>query len=109
MTANSEIFQSGAGEGRPLGAGRWAGWLFALLMVGAVIFAAMHWGDVEKFTELAAHARPAWLAAALVLQLATYALLSAQWWLVLRRGRTALPIRSLLPITISKLFADQVV
>src|SRR4249919_188118 len=109
MAAKSVKFQSGGGERRPMQAGRWAKWIFALLLAGAVVFAAMHWGDVEKFTELAARAQPAWLAAALVLQLLTYAGLSAQWWLVLRHGRTKLPLKTLLPITISKLFADQVV
>lgn len=109
MAAKSEAVEGRKGERGPLSASRWAGWIFALLLVGALIFAGLHWGDVEKFTELAANARPAWLAAALALQLATYALLSAQWWLVLRRGKTPLPLRSLLPITISKLFADQVV
>lgn len=94
---------------RPPEMSRWAGWIFALLLLGAIVYAGLHWGDVTKFTELAAKARPAWLAAALILQLATYALLSAQWWLVLRRGKTPLPFHKLLPITISKLFADQVV
>jgi len=109
MAAKSQAFQAGGGKRGSLRAGRWAKWIFAFLLAGAVVFAAMHWGDVEKFTELAAHAQPAWLAAALILQLLTYAGLSAQWWLVLEHGRTKVPFKALFPITISKLFADQVV
>jgi len=109
MAARSEQSSTSWAQRRAVQASRWAGWIFAVLLVGAVIFAAMHWGDVERFTELAARARPAWLAVALVLQLLTYAGLSAQWWLVLRYGKTPLSFLKLLPITISKLFADQVI
>ena len=109
MAAKVETIKSGKAAERQLRAGRWAGWIFALLLAGAVVVAALHWGDVTKFAELAREARPAWLAAALALQLATYCGLSAQWWLALRQGRTPLSFGALLPITISKLFADQVV
>lgn len=50
-----------------------------------------------------------WLLGALALQFLTYLSLSGEWWLVLRRGRSPLPLIILLPITITKLFADQVV
>ena len=109
MSAKSQAFPESHEKGKFLLAGRWAGWLFALLLAGAVVVAALHWGDVEKFTQLAAQSKPVWLAAALLLQLLTYAGLSGQWWLVLRCGKTPLRFQSLLPITISKLFADQVV
>jgi uncharacterized protein (TIRG00374 family) len=91
------------------GSGRWRRWLFALLLVAAVVFAAMHWGDVKKFAELISRARPIWLLAALALQLLTYLSLSVEWWLVLKRGGSPLPLTALFPITITKLFADQVV
>src|SRR4051794_5877467 len=59
--------------------GRWRRWLFAALLVGALVVAVLHWGDVKKFAGLVAKARPEWLAAALVVQVATYVLLSLQW------------------------------
>ena len=100
----------GKGKGqRRLHASRWVGWILALLFAGAVVLATLHWGDIEKFAELSQRAKPAWLAASVILQLLTYIGLSSQWWLVLRQGETPLKFRSLLPITISKLFADQVV
>jgi hypothetical protein len=48
----------GQGQGRksrPLaGTGRWRRWLIVLLLVAALIVAALHFGDLEKFAELAA-------------------------------------------------------
>jgi uncharacterized protein (TIRG00374 family) len=88
---------------------RWRPWLLAALIAGAVIVGALHWADLKKFAELTARAEPLWLAGALLLQISTYVLLSAQWWLVLQKAGTGRPIKRLLPLTITKLFADQVV
>jgi uncharacterized protein (TIRG00374 family) len=87
----------------------WRRWFLVLLIVGAIVVAALHWGDVKKFAELTAKAEPVWLAGALALQVSTYVSLSAQWWLVLRRAGSGKSMLSLLPLTITKLFADQVV
>jgi uncharacterized protein (TIRG00374 family) len=89
--------------------GGWRRWLLAALIIGGLIVGVLHWGDVKKFAELTARAQPAWLAAALLLQVSTYVALSAQWWLVLRNAGSGKPIVQLLPLTITKLFADQVV
>ena len=91
------------------GWGNWRRWFLVLLIVGSIVIAALHWGDVKKFAELATRAEPGWLAAALVLQFSTYLSLSFQWWLVLRSAGSPRPVRKLLPLTITKLFADQVV
>jgi uncharacterized protein (TIRG00374 family) len=88
---------------------KWRRWLLVLLIVAAIVVAALHWGDVKKFAELTAKAEPMWLAGALLLQLSTYVSLSAQWWLVLRNAGSPRPLLKLLPLTITKLFADQVV
>jgi glycosyltransferase 2 family protein len=89
--------------------GGWRRWLLAALIVGGLVVGALHWGDVKKFAELTTRAQPAWLGAALLLQVLTYVLLSTQWWLVLRQAGSGRPIVKLLPLTITKLFADQVV
>jgi uncharacterized protein (TIRG00374 family) len=104
--ADKQESRSGTGE---IVGGRWKRWLFPVLLVGALIVAVLHFGDLKKFAELLAKARPAWLAVALALQLATYAFLSAQWWLALKQGKSPLSMKALLPLTITKLFADQVV
>src|SRR5437763_8830109 len=89
--------------------GGWRRWLLAALIIGGLIVGVLHWGDLKKFAELTTRAQPAWLAGALLLQVSTYVSLSAQWWLVLRKAGSGRPILKLLPLTITKLFADQVV
>jgi uncharacterized membrane protein YbhN (UPF0104 family) len=78
-------------------------------MVAAVVVAVLHWGDVEQFAKMASTAKPMWLLGALLLQFATYIFLSLEWSLVLKRGDSPLSFWSLIPLTITKLFADQVV
>ncbi|RST30840.1 UPF0104 family protein [Sphingomonas ginkgonis] len=93
---------------RGIGA-HWRNWLLAALLVAALAVAILHWGDVKKFAALLATAEPLWLIVAGLLQLATYFGLSAQWWLVLRQGRTPEPHAELFRLTFAKHFADQVV
>jgi len=89
--------------------GSWRKWVLAILFVGAVVLAALHWGDVKQFAKLVTHAQPLWLLAALGAQLATYVSLSGEWALVLRAGKCARSIWRLIPLAIVKLFVDNVV
>src|SRR2546428_5194170 len=89
--------------------GKWRPWVFVLLIIGGLVVATLHFGDIKKFAELLTRAQPLWLAGALLLQVTTYVALSAQWWLVLRQAGSPRPLLKLLPLTITKLFADQVV
>jgi len=89
--------------------GRWRRWLLALLLFAAVVVGALHYADLKKFAELVSKAEPQWLVGALLLQLFTYFSLAGEWFLVLRAGKSRQPMRRLVPLTISKLFADQVV
>jgi uncharacterized protein (TIRG00374 family) len=108
MPRNNHQTRSSRKQGDGL-VGRWRPWIVAALIAGALVVAALHWGDVKKFAELATKAEPLWLAGALLLQIVTYVSLSAQWWLVLRRAGSGRPMSKLMPLTITKLFADQVV
>lgn len=87
----------------------WRSWVLALLLVGGLIIAVLHWGDVKTFGKLLTEAKPIWLVVAVALQLATYVGLAAQWWLVLRKGDTPEEGDDLLRLTFAKHFADQVV
>jgi uncharacterized protein (TIRG00374 family) len=109
MPKNSHHSKSKRAAKQPSFWSQWRRWLLVVLIAGAIVVAALHWGDVKKFAELTARAQPVWLAGALLLQIATYVSLSAQWWLVLRKAGTRRPMLKLLPLTITKLFADQVV
>lgn len=88
--------------------GRLLGWLFGLLAVAALAAAVLHFGDLRIFLQLARRAQPSWLLAALALQCATYASVATGWRAVLHRADSPQPLRALLPIALSKLFADQV-
>lgn len=87
----------------------WVKWLLPLLLVGGLVVAALHWGDLRAFATLLASVKPLWLAGALALQILTYAALSAEWALVLAAGGKHPPAGRLFSLTITKLFADQVV
>jgi uncharacterized protein (TIRG00374 family) len=90
-------------------AARWLRWLLPVLLVGGLVVAALHWGDLKAFARLLAAVQPLWLLGALALQGLTYVSLSAEWALVLAKdGKRAPPFR-LLSLTIIKLFTDQVV
>jgi len=87
----------------------WRTWLLGLLLAAAVVFAAFHWGDVKQFASLVAHAEPMWLLAAFVAQLLTYIALAAEWLVVLRACDCQTSFAKLLPLTLTKHFADQMV
>jgi uncharacterized protein (TIRG00374 family) len=90
-------------------ASSWRSWFLAVLLIAGLVIAVLHWGDVKRFGKLLTEAKPLWLLAAAALQLATYFGLAAQWWLVLRRGRTPEEGTDLFRLTLAKHFADQVV
>ncbi len=87
----------------------WRTWLLGILLVGAVIFATIHWGDVKQFAKLVTHARPLWLVVALGAQILTYVILALEWYLVLRACDCDTHFVKLLPLTVTKHFADQMV
>jgi glycosyltransferase 2 family protein len=87
----------------------WRSWLLAVLLIAGVIVAVLHWGDVKKFADLVAHAKPLWLLAAAGAQLLTYTALARQWAVVLRAGNCRAPFGKLLGLTVAKHFADQMV
>ena len=87
----------------------WRGWFLAAMLIAGLVIAVVHWGDVKRFGKLLTEAKPLWLGVAALLQLATYVGLAAQWWLVLRRGRTPEEGGDLFRLTLAKHFADQVI
>lgn len=87
----------------------WRSWLLAVLLIAAIVFAVFHWADVKKFADLVSHAQPAWLLAAVGVQLATYVALAGQWMIVLKADKSPRPFGKLLALTVTKHFADQLV
>jgi uncharacterized membrane protein YbhN (UPF0104 family) len=86
-----------------------AAWLFgAVVLAGLVVF-IMHFGAIEIFLATLRRARPAWLAAAVSCQLATYVCAAAVWFRVLGRAGSPLPFLSLLRLALVELFANQAI
>lgn len=86
----------------------WRAWFAGLLVIGALIAAVLHWGELRNFAQLALRARPEWLLVAALLQSSTYFSLAQAWRPIVVRSRIHPPaLRMLVRIAFAKLFADQ--
>jgi len=87
---------------------RWR-WIGGTLLLVALLVLALRHVEWARFAEIAENAEPAWLLAAVLLQLATYVFAAG----ALHRGIAASgihrPLRGLIPLGVAKLFVDQVV
>lgn len=86
---------------------RMAGLLAVLIGLAALVLLVRHFADLAHFVTLARQVQPAWLLVALALQVSTYVAVAWGWAIVLRRAGAPQPLRKLLPVAVSKLFADQ--
>lgn len=77
------------------------------LLAGGLLLALTRLGELERFVLLLVHLEPAWIAASLLLQAATYFSLAMVWRSALVAGGSSSPLGPLLPIAVGKLFADQ--
>jgi hypothetical protein len=83
-------------------------WVIGLLGFLALILAVLHFGSIERIIELARSARPAWLFLALFVQAATYVGAALVWRQALHRAGHPRSLRTLIPLSMAKLFTDQV-
>ncbi len=88
---------------------RLIGGLFGLLALAGLTAVVLHVGDLQTFAQTVRRAQPLWLLAAVLLQASTYASVALGWRAVLTRAGAPQPIHRLVPIAITKLFADQVI
>lgn len=89
--------------------GHLSGWFFGMLGVGVLVFAVVNFGNLQSFGAMLQRAEPLWLLAAAALQGVTYASVSLGWKLVLDKARSPLPLSRLIPVALSKLFADAMI
>jgi uncharacterized membrane protein YbhN (UPF0104 family) len=82
-------------------------WLFALLAVGGLVTVVKHFAEFQQFVEMARKAKPVWLLVGFVLQVATYFGVAWSWRIVLDSAGQPQPLRKLVNVALSKLFADQ--
>jgi uncharacterized membrane protein YbhN (UPF0104 family) len=90
-------------------AGR-AAWITGLVLLLALIVLVSRFGEGRALATLlrdAFAAHPAWLALAAGLQLGTYGCAAAVWQRALARSGFRVRVRTLLPLGVAKLFADQ--
>lgn len=87
----------------------WAGWVFGLLALLALIAVVVHLGDIKRFLTLLRSLAPAWLLLALLLQIGTYTSVAVTWQHGLRPVGGVLSLHKLLPLALAKLFVDQTV
>ncbi len=83
-------------------------WVMGVLGFITVVLVSLHFGSLEKMAVLARSARPAWLLMALFLQAATYVSAALVWRQALAHAGHFLPLRTLVPLGIAKVFTDQV-
>jgi uncharacterized protein (TIRG00374 family) len=84
-------------------------WLIGLLAFAALVAVLANFAELRNFLALVRHAQPVWLVAAVVLQISTYVSVAAAWRTVLKAAGSPLKLRSLVPLSISKFFADQAI
>ncbi|WP_242140224.1 lysylphosphatidylglycerol synthase transmembrane domain-containing protein [Sphingomonas sp. TREG-RG-20F-R18-01] len=89
--------------------GHLSGRFFGVLGVGVLVFAVLNFGDLQSFGAMLQRAEPLWLLVAAALQGITYASVSLGWKLVLDKARSPLPLFRLIPVALSKLFADSMI
>jgi uncharacterized membrane protein YbhN (UPF0104 family) len=82
-------------------------WLPGVVLLAGLVVVVARAGDARRFAELARDARPAWLLAAIALQVGMYVCAAAVWRRVLVAGGAPQPLRALAPLGVAKLFVDQ--
>jgi uncharacterized membrane protein YbhN (UPF0104 family) len=87
----------------------WRTAFVAAVVLAALVAVVLHFGDLERFVDMARRAQPVWLVAAVALQATTYLFLALGWSAVLARAGHPLPLWRLVRIALIKLFIDQVV
>lgn len=80
-----------------------------LVAVSLLIVAILHVANLQVFFATVRHAQPFWLAGALAMQASTYLAVATGWRLVLRKSGEPRSLRQLVPLSLAKLFADQVI
>src|SRR6476620_7610021 len=85
----------------------WLSGLIGVALLAAVVAVALHASDAEAFARLIERAQPAWLAAALGLQMATYLAGAEIWRCVTRAAGMPLRVGLAYRLSVVELLVDQ--
>ena len=88
---------------------RWFVWFVGAALLAGVVLVATRFSEAKEFAQLAEHARPRWLALAVLLQAATYLAEGEIWRAVVRAGRSTISVPRAYGLSVAKLFMDQTV
>jgi Mg2+-importing ATPase len=86
---------------------RWLSWGLGIALVAGITVAALHFSEAEEIAIIAEHARPAWLIAAVLLQLATYLAQGEIWRVIAKAAAAPLAFGNVFRLSLAKLFIDQ--
>jgi uncharacterized membrane protein YbhN (UPF0104 family) len=98
-----------AASARPSGVWRFAPLAVGLLALAALLIAVVHFGEVERFADMARGALPEWMLLAVLAQCVTYVCAAAVWHRTLSAVAHPRSLASLLPLSVAKLFTDQAI
>jgi uncharacterized membrane protein YbhN (UPF0104 family) len=84
-----------------------AAWLFAVLALAAVLAVIAHFSELREFGVIVRNLRPAWFIVVAALQALTYICAAIVWELALAHEGFHRPLRTLVPMALAMLFANQ--
>lgn len=84
-------------------------WIIGTLILVALILIVLRLGELRNFLRLIEQARPQWLVTAALFQFLTYVSVASAWRATLVKTGHPVPLLSLVPIGLGKLFTDQAI
>jgi uncharacterized protein (TIRG00374 family) len=82
-------------------------WVMGLLCLGVVLFFTFHIGELEQFIHVIQNIQAEWVVLAAFIQMCSYASAAGVWYLVLKYSGHQIRFRSIYPLSIAQLFAEQ--
>ena len=86
-----------------------AAWVIGVAALAAVVVVVLRLSELKEMARLLREMRPRWFLAAVALQAATYVCAAGVWHIALARRGFAQSTRSLVPVALAMLFANQAV
>ena len=87
----------------------WLPWILGVALLAVVVYAALRSSEQEQILRLMQRAQPWWVAAAVLLQVLTYATESGIWLRVGEASGHRLSRRKAFELSVAKLFVDQAI
>lgn len=91
-----------------LGWKSYVGWVLGAIALATLIAVVVHLGELTQFVRILEQAKPIWLLPIFTAQVSTYGATAAVWWLAVRKMGYPTPLATLVPLSVAKLFTDQI-